>query len=213
MTNLLDAAQSAEHAQRNWTGGVRERDKKLFIDIARTMPTKQNIPTYELVVSTNKELNKFVYLNSYNPHQREDDGNISVDHGGKFFRNSQVNAPLLFIYLIYQNPKNISRYVEENRSQFYLGTGISSGAVALAANIKGYKTGFCSCVISINVVRALKDKYKVDIDPKFADRIDIMLLGIGHPNENLKHNQIIDDDGKLHEVSTYEKNIKCTEIL
>ena len=59
----------------------------------------------------------------------------------------------------------------------------------------------------------MKDKYKVDINPKFADRIDIMLLGIGHPNENLKHNQIIDDDGKLHEVSTYEKNIKCTEIL
>ena len=91
MINLLDAAQSAEHAQRNWTGSVKERDKKLFIDIARTMPTKQNIPTYELVVSTNKELNKFVYLNSYNPHQRRNDGNISDDHGGKFIRNSYIS--------------------------------------------------------------------------------------------------------------------------
>ena len=213
MQEILDAAKSAEHAQRNWSGSVKDEDKNLFINIAKSMPTKQNICTYELVVSTNKELNKFVYLNAINPNQLDYDGKVSSDHGGKYFRNAQVNAPLLFIYLIYQNPKNMSHYVEESKNQFYLGTGISSGAVALAANMKGYKTGFCSCVITINTVRELRDKYDVDIDPKFDDMIDIMLLGIGYPNENLKHNQVMNDDGDIFDVPTYEKNIRCTEIL
>ena len=31
--------------------------------------------------------------------------------------------------------------------------------------------------------------------------------------ENLKHNQVMNDDGDIFDVPTYEKNIRCTEIL
>ncbi len=211
MYDILESAKSSNHAQRNWSDEpVLSEDVNLLIEVARSMPTKQNICTYELIASTNKTLNKFIYLNSYNPDQDDQDeynSGLAWDHGGQFYRNSQVNAPLLFIYLIYENPNNIGKYTEKDVNQYYLGTGISSGAVALAANMKGYKTGFCSCVIADNVLKELKNNYNISID--FDNNfIDVLLLGIGNPNKNLKHNQIVNDDGEVFEVSSYPKNIK-----
>ena len=59
MYDILESAKSSNHAQRNWSDEpVLSEDVNLLIEVARSMPTKQNICTYELIASTNKTLNK-----------------------------------------------------------------------------------------------------------------------------------------------------------
>ena len=54
--NFQEAAKSANHAQRNWLDEpMSMAHAKEFIEIATSMPTKQNVPVYKLIASTNKE--------------------------------------------------------------------------------------------------------------------------------------------------------------
>ena len=158
--NFKKWAKSANHAQRNWLDEPMDMQRvKEFIEIARSMPTKQNIDVYKLVVSTNKEFNTFIYNNAIDPIHEQ---NKKYDHGGEFIRNSMVLAPLLFIYIIYTNLDDPNILLGDA----YIGAGISSGAVALAAAGRGYKTGFCTC-LKYDIVPVLKEKYnthKVEVE-------------------------------------------------
>ena len=52
MYYILESAKSSNHAQRNWSDEpVLSEDVNLLIEVARSMPTKQNICTYELIAS------------------------------------------------------------------------------------------------------------------------------------------------------------------
>lgn len=178
--NFREWAKSANHAQRNWLDGpIPIEDVNEFIDIANLMPTKQNIQVYKLIASTNKEFNTFVYNNAIDTKLEN-----KHDHGGRFIRNSMVLAPLLFIYIIYTRLSNPN--VKECDS--YIGAGISSGAVALAANAKGYKTGFCTC-LKYDIVNELKEKYNIPLNLK--DKMDLLALGIGKPDKSFKHNIVV----------------------
>lgn len=196
--NFREWAESANHAQRNWLDGpIPIEDVNEFIDIANLMPTKQNIQVYKLIASTNKEFNTFVYDNAVDPIHEQ---NKKYDHGGEFIRNSMVLAPLLFIYIIYTRLDNLNILLGDA----YIGAGISSGAVALAANAKGYKTGFCSC-LKYDIVNELKEKYNIPLNLK--DKMDLLALGIGYPISSLAHNIVaIPEDNNLFFVETHPNN-------
>ena len=137
--------------------------------------------TNKLIASTNKEFNTFIYNNAVDPIHEQ---NKKYDHGGEYIRNSMVLAPLLFIYIIYTRLSNPNIL----QGDAYIGAGISSGAVALAAAGKGYKTGFCSC-LKYDIVPELKERYNIPLNLK--DKMDLLALGIGKPDKSFKHNIVV----------------------
>jgi|TARA_B110000503_G_scaffold123565_1_gene189283 nitroreductase len=173
---LQDAANHANICQRNWdySKEVLENDISTLINVATHMPTKQNLNYYELVVSDNREFNKYFYELSY-------DG---IDDDNKW-RNSQVNAPLLFIWCLPTRQRKL--WGEE--SHFFDACSISAGAVALSANMLGYRTGFCKCFQSETIIAEMKKRFNLD-----ADRIYVV-LGIGNPNNQYKSNEIVRYEG------------------
>ena len=201
--NFQEAAKSANHAQRNWLDEpMSMAHAKEFIEIATSMPTKQNVPVYKLIASTDKEFNTFVYNNAVDPKLIED----KDDHGKVFIRNSMVLAPLLFIYIIYKNP-------EHSVSTSYIGAGISSGAVALTANAKGYKTGFCTCLKEDEILHGLKEKYKMSTLWSW-ECLNILALGIGKPNPGIDHNVVIrPEDNEQFYVKLHPKETELVSIL
>ena len=203
--NFREWAKSANHAQRNWLDEPMDMQRvKEFIEIARSMPTKQNIDVYKLVVSTNKEFNTFIYNNAIDPIHEQ---NKKYDHGGEFIRNSMVLAPLLFIYIIYTNLDDPNILLGDA----YIGAGISSGAVALAAAGRGYKTGFCSC-LKYDIIPELKEKYNIPLN--LEDKMDLLALGIGYPNSSLAHNVVVrPEDNKLFYVETHPNETELISIL
>ena len=152
--DLIEASRTAQRCQRNWdySRPVTKEDIETLTKVATTMPTKQNIDYFELLVSTNAKFNQMCYDIAVNP----DDPFFA--EGDNKLRNAQVNAPLLMIWVPnYNNPLMDDRavnttdddgnltgdYEECNRD---IATGISSGSTALAAAQLGYKTGFCACM-------------------------------------------------------------------
>jgi len=208
--NFQEAAKSANHAQRNWLDEpIPESDVTELINVATTMPTKQNVPVYKLIVSTNKEFNSFVYKNAVDEIHEQ---NKKYDHGGEFIRNSMVLAPLLLIYVIQFSTNVDDPWWKKGRhitiEDANMGTGISSGAVALAANAKGYKTGFCTCLKADAILHELKKRYKISTGNKKC--LNMLALGIGKPNPGIDHNVVIrPEDNEQFYIRTHLNENEC----
>ena len=191
-SSLNVAASGARRCQRNWdySKSVAKKDVISLTDIAITMPAKQARTYFELIVSTDQELNNFIRKNA-------------IDRDSDFhpeWQNNQVSAPVLFIYITTEdnlNELNTDHAVESGNAideDGIYAIGISSGAVALAANNMGYKTGFCRCFNGPPIQDVLEERLGFEFH-----RIQLM-LGIGYPDTSLRYNQLQDDDGKIQQI-------------
>lgn len=176
-TRLQDAANHANICQRNWDYSIEipENDISALVNVAKHMPTKQNLECYQLVVSNNREFNKYFYELSY-------DG---IDDNNKW-RNGQVNAPLLFLWVW---PNGTWERTHEIQKDFNTACGISSGAVALSANMLGYRTGFCRCFQGETITKEMNKLLNINSDGVF------LALGIGYPNTKYQSNEVVYYEG------------------
>ena len=208
--NLVEAAKSANHCQRNWIDQVvNDETISALTEIAVNMPTKQNQNFYKLVVSTDTDYNHFVYLNGYDKeHCLVQDLPFEDRHLSN--RNTQLLAPLLFQWVFseeeFSNAVNTVDKSELKNGIGHLSVGISAGAVALAANALGLKTGFCSCLDMKNVTDKLSSIIGQQLDGT------LLTLGIGYPREDMPHNFCVRPDGKLVVQQIYNKNIEVYRI-
>ena len=87
-----------------------------------------------------------------------------------------------------------------------LSVGISSGAVVLAANQMGMRTGFCCCYDKDLLV-----EYFSSIGYKLNSNI-ITMLGIGYPNKNFNSNVVLKDNNneELRTIEQYNKKVTYT---
>ncbi len=207
---LETASENANHCQRNWDRNTRiSKDvRDSLINIATNLPTKQNQAYYHLLVSDNPAYNKKIYECTI------DKKNIE----GTQHRNSQVDSPLLFLYLQNNYKKNNFNYfgtekkddisVQKSIHNFNvnLSVGISSGAVVLAANQMGMRTGFCCCYDKDLLV-----EYFSSIGYKLNSNI-ITMLGIGYPNKNFNSNVVLKDNNneELRTIEQYNKKVTYT---
>lgn len=200
-TKILHHTTTAEHCQRNWdlSYQVPEQDLDVLIQIATTMPTKQNREHYKLLVSTDLNFNEQVLRLSIDP-----------DVSETIQRNNQVNANILFIYINNDNYdlSDLKKIPEPN--DIDVSIGISSGGLALAASQLDYRVGFCKCF--------LREELKKLIDSKCHDLLSgeypQLMLGVGKPNMDYNWNDVIDKNNvrlKSH-VPTYTKSIKVYQI-
>ena len=216
MIDLIKASSTAERCQRNWDHStpVTSEDVETLTKVATTMPTKQNVDYFELLVSTNSKFNKMCYDIAVNP------GDPYYDEGYNKLRNAQVNAPMLMIWVpIYDNPLIDDRayptgdYEDEYRD---IATGISSGATALAAAQLGYKTGFCVCMDWPKLKDLIKEHFTdpelLRVVDKLGDKNNGLCLGIGHSNSNFKRTEVVKNNKVVLKISSFDKEIKTTII-
>ena len=205
--DLILASSNAEHCQRNWdrTQTVPEDHVNALIEIATNMPTKANEAYYKLVVSTDPIINRKFYNVAIDP-----------DNPNTINRNSQVDAPVVFTWFEVK-PEGITE--DTNRLGHYdpwllnsrTAMGISSGAVALAANAMGYRTGYNQCFAADDII---------DIMLEVTGETDRLLfekphyqLGIGFPNTEHKWTTVLDDNGNvLKNISPHSKTIQTVLI-
>lgn len=200
-SSLNIAASGARRCQRNWdySKSVAKKDVVALADIAITMPSKQARTYFELIISTDQELNNFIRKNA-------------IDRDHEWFhpewQNNQVSAPVLFIYITTEdnlNELDTDHAIEADNAideDGIYAIGISSGAVALAANNMGYKTGFCRCFNGPPIQDMLEERLGFEFH-----RIKLM-LGIGYPDTSLLYNQLYDNDGGIQQIVGYPRDCR-----
>lgn len=186
--NLIKPAISANFCQRNWDNTlVSKNDLTTILESATNMPSKQNFDYYSIVASQNKSFNNFCYRNA-----THENATKPVN------RNSQVLAPTLLLWIEHKNvDNNHSQFTPEDRD---IAIGISSGVAAYVANMLNYKTGFCRCIMEEPICNELKTVFNIE-----ANRV-LLMLGIGKPNLNYNHNDIVVNDIVVRTVETIKKN-------
>lgn len=193
---IIDTVKLTEGCQRNWNYAyiIPEEHIDVIIRTAITMPTKQNQDFYSLIASTDQDFNYNYYLNTF----YDDDGLYNKG------RNAQTNAPLLLIWI--KNPN----YIKVENSYKGAGptnVGVSAGGTALAANLLGYRTGFCSCKHEKKIIEMLKER--LDIHTEAVE----LALGIGMPDPDMPdRNYTKLPDGTIRYVEKRTKSIKVYKI-
>ena len=178
----------SRRCQRNWSNEVVDRSTVEFLThIASHAPTKQNETHYGLCVVTDPSILETI--------QDDFTWGFHVYETNSAMRNTQLNAPLLFIYgLGFTTDESGDSHgadesedgddefesrqlLAENRS-----IGISSGQLTLAANMLGLRTGFCQNL-----------KYNAKTDKDWQELLGIndyrfnpvLAVGVGYPDDSL----------------------------
>jgi nitroreductase len=202
--SLNSAANSARRCQRNWNYSKLVENKHIvsLLDIAVTMPSKQAREYFEVIVSTNQDLNNEIRKNSI-----DTDSNFHPS-----WQNNQMSAPVLFIWITSAettkelNNKKLIKHGNNLNTDGQQAVGISAGAVALSANYLGYKTGFCRCFDGPTVQNLIENK----LDKGFGKIL--LMLGIGYPDNNLLYNQCYDDEGNLRQINGRPRHVRYYRI-
>ena len=205
---LEEASETANHCQRNWdrTKQISDEEVNTLIKVATNMPTKQNRNFYDLIVSKDPKINSALYSKAIDRENME----------GTEKRNSQVNGHLTFIYVnkrfhdVEQELRGTEK-LHKTKDLLYnhelhtnLSIGISSGAVALAANQMGLRSGFCCCY-DMDMILDYFKKIGHELNGKI-----VLMLGVGYPNTKYDSNVVLDeaDEKILKTVHRHKKSIK-----
>lgn len=187
---ILKKLKVAKKCQRNWnTTPVLPEHVNFFKSVLKNVPKKQGRLFYKALFIENTKLINDLYYNAR-------------DEGCDYAHNAQVNAPLLVVFVPYNDDylekesndvlSNFNKVIDEDTTFPYtevdvsVSIGIHMGMLALAATQIGYSTGFCSCFDSNfrKIINELLD----EAESKILQTRDIISLGIGYPNTNYKHN-------------------------
>ena len=191
MKDMVRLARIVERCQRNfdWSKPIPNKDVKYILNVATSMPTKQQLDFYNITVIESEPLAREFYTTCTIPDE--------CYYEGDEWRN-QTYAPLVLLYSTY--PK-YNRY--EPYNDIAMSMGLSSGAAALAAANLGYKTGFCKCIDEHRTNAFVWNHFHKKIwDPTLA-------VGIGHPLEGFDRTEgVLDGEVKYHAGSDGDKEIK-----
>ena len=208
MSNLIKAVKTAERCQRNWDYSIPipDEDIKTLVEVATTMPTKQNRKFYELIVSSNPEFNKICYTHAVDP-------NNSHFVNREIHRNTQANAPLIMMWRTTDQTEveASDMFKDEYMKNYYTSVGVSSGATVLTANALGYRTGYCNCINDDTLMDELEEKFDIMADNGAPIR-DSMIVGIGMPDTNFDRTECVVDGKVGFTAETIDKSIDVTYI-
>ena len=128
--DMIELANTIEKCQRNfdWSKPLPNKHVKKILNVASSMPTKQQLQYYHITAIENEALAREFYT-------------TCTQSDGTPYANSQTYAPLLLIWTCNKNYKDHAPYTDVHMS-----VGISSAAAALTSASLGYKTGFCKCI-------------------------------------------------------------------
>lgn len=191
--DLKDIVDISNGVQRNFDLNVDipAEDLDTLIHVASHCPSKNGVAFYQLHVITDKDLISSLHNISYGTRTLK-----SKD----WATNSQTLSNVLFVYEEITeedfSPKARRKFIENTDARIdhytiteksiekeflrdvHMSIGIASGYVDLAANLMGYKTGFCRCYDEEAASEVMVTKGKIQL-----------LQGIGIPDPNLDRRQ------------------------
>jgi hypothetical protein len=200
--DLLQNTLNFQHCQRNF-----DLTKTLDNDIAQHLhqialstPSKQNYVNFDCIAITNRQLIRQIAEVCIH----EDRDNLLPNLKEKFkngrLQNPQVDAHMILLYFPIYEHENIDhssrtgyKKVANWKELTNMEIGISTGAVGLAANMLGLRTGFCKCFIEDD----LPEFTQYGIDKEDLE----VILGIGYP---LHKDHTVHTDDRFNS-SSYKK--------
>ncbi|MGI9526655.1 MAG: hypothetical protein ACR2MS_06065 [Weeksellaceae bacterium] len=173
--NFLENVKQSQRCQRNWDYDVDiDIDTvNYLLDVGYNMPTKQNQDSIQIITFRNRHKIELLSSRAYNE-KAFDQKNSGHYH------NPQANAPLVFAFIL--RPDMV-----KNGAKDHIGVecGLAAGAIALAANNMGLRTGFCACFDQ----GGFDFSDKINLSNNKFDPKDIhLLLGVGHPVKDKPYN-------------------------
>lgn len=210
ITDLLNHTQTFQRCQRNFDLS-RELDidtAKTLYEIALNVPSKQNFVNYDVVAVTNRSLIRKIAEASVSDDQSFLTPKLQQELKNGRLQNPQVDAHMLLMYFLkpdmadrdYGNrdpgPKGgpTKRFINWKHLT-NLEIGISTGAVGLAANSLGLRTGFCKCFTESSLPQKEFEDIGIDVNEL------VVILGIGYP---LHEDHTLHTDG-VHESDSFTK--------
>lgn len=170
--NILKYAKEAGKCQRNWDTSSKFPIEHIhyILKCAEAMPTKNQIPCYDVFASTNTNLNKKLFEVSFWKNDR-----LTI------LRNGQMQAPLVLLFL----RNNVQTHLHDD---LILNVGIAAGGAALAAQELGYKTGFNKCFENKDIMKCLSDY--AGFDKSLRKSAVLLALGIGASRKDVPRNEV-----------------------
>ena len=201
--NWLDLIEQTQHCQRNWDldKSVDQEIIDWLFDVGYTMPTKQNLSSFQIVAFTDRTMIEYFTASAINKGWRS-----------RHVKNPQMLAPVVFTFFEKKDDEEKKRSLEKRQGNntTMVEIGIAAGAMALAANSVGLKTGFCKCFYPLESGIEKKNKIAKALKPYMIKGTAIALaLGVGYPIEELASN--IGNDGYLH--GQFEKKSQTKIII
>ena len=203
--NLEQIIEKSSYCQRKWdlSKQVKQEDIETMKVAVSKCPSKQNRIFFKVLYTQNRSIIEKIH--------EQTDG-FTIDFEAKSTTtNPQVLANILFIFVRHNEDKEGVRTIEEWDNGNVLGLGrtyqdeersigVTSGYLAMTANILGYRTGYCQCLDNTKIKEVLK-----------IDNEILLLMGVGYENTNksrLEHHK----DPNL-EFWSFSKNIEVKEII
>ena len=188
--NWLDLIEQTQHCQRNWNldKSLDQETIEWLFDVGYTMPTKQNLSCFQIVAFTDRTMIEHLTASAINKGWRS--GHV---------KNPQMLAPVVFAFFEKEDDEEKSRSRErrQGNTTTMIEIGLAAGAMALAANNIGLRTGFCKCFYPLETGAEKKNKIAKALKPYKIKGTSIGLgLGVGYPVEELNSN--IGNDGFNH---------------
>tara|TARA_B100000886_G_scaffold111261_2_gene74666 strand:+ start:4600 stop:5220 length:621 start_codon:yes stop_codon:yes gene_type:complete len=168
LDSFLQNTKNFNKCQRNWNYDkiIDQTIIEKLLDIGYSTPTKQSLQNFTLIAITNRDIIKHLEKASVSYDDWGENHKKRVEAGQ--VQNPQVNANVLFVYI--GNEK-----VRENKNSVGIEVGISAGALGLAANEIGLRTGLCRCMDKELIDPNLFDSYNLHVNNI------ILFLGVGFP--------------------------------
>lgn len=182
LKDLLQSTLNFQHCQRNFdlTKPLDNVIARNLYEIALSTPSKQNYVNFDCIAITNRQMIR--QIAEVCIHEDRDDllPMLKEEWKNGRLQNPQVDTHMLLLYFVKPENENIDhsdrtglKKVDNWKRLTNMEIGISTGAVGLAANMLGLRTGFCKCFIE-------------DRLPEFTqygiDKEDLeVILGIGYP--------------------------------
>jgi len=202
--NWLDLIEQTQHCQRNW-----DLDKSLdqetidwLFDVGYTMPTKQNLSSFQIVAFTDRTAIENLTKNAVDKKWGK----------GRHVKNPQMLAPVVFAFFENhdKDERKRSQEIRSGNHTTMVEIGIAAGAMALAANSIGLRTGYCKCFYPLESGKDKKNKLARLLKNYKIKGTDIGLaLGVGYPVEGLPSN--VSNDKVEH--GQFEKKLRHKIII
>ena len=180
--DLLQNTINFQHCQRNFdlTKTLDNDIAQHLYQIALSTPSKQNYVNFDCIAITNRQLIR--QIAELCIHEQRDKllPNLKEEFKKGRLQNPQVDAHMILLYFVKFENENIDhsdrmghKTVSNWKRLTNMEIGISTGAVGLAANMLGLRTGFCKCFIE----NRLPDFTQYGIDKEDLE----VILSIGYP--------------------------------
>jgi len=206
---FLSAVNSSQRCQRNWDLS-KEIDLETInwlIDVGYNTPTKQNLNSFDIVCIKDRDV-----IQQFANAARNSDDELSqiskslssaIKQGR--MQNPQTNSNILFLFFMREEDRDSStKFYRDHGNALSKGSyrvltslevGLSAGAIAIAANSLGLKSGFCKCFWEDAFPKKVLKAHKLN-------RYNLLLmLGIGYP---LYDTHTLHTDG-INTSNTYDK--------